>query len=121
MYQKLSVNNFEWRGETFQFHEGFLKSYNKESDEGYFLEVDVQYPEKLHKLHNDLTSLSERIELEKIKKLVANLCYKTEQVTYIRYLKQALNHGLILKKVPRVIKFIQKAWLEPYIKMNTDL
>ena len=78
MYQKLPVNNFEWKRETCQFHEGFLKSYNEESDEGYFLELDVQYPEKLHEPHNDLTSLSERIELEKIKKLVANLCYKIE-------------------------------------------
>ena len=78
MYQKLPVNNFEWRRETCQFHEGFLKSYIEESDEGYFLELDVQYPEKLHEIHNYLTSLSERIELEKIKKFVANLCYKTE-------------------------------------------
>ena len=33
---------------------GIIKSYNKECDEEYFLEVDVQYPEKLHDLHNDL-------------------------------------------------------------------
>ena len=33
---------------------GIIKSYNKEFDEEYFLEVDVQYPEKLHDLHNDL-------------------------------------------------------------------
>ena len=36
-------------------------------------------------------------------------------------LKQALNHGLVLKKVHRVIKFDQNAWLKPYIDMNTDL
>ena len=36
-------------------------------------------------------------------------------------LKQALNHGLVLKKVHRVIKFNQNAWLKPYIDMNTDL
>ena len=34
---------------------------------------------------------------------------------------QALYHGLVLKKVNRVIKFSQNAWLKPYIKMNTDL
>ena len=39
----------------------------------------------------------------------------------IRALKQALNHGLILKKVHRVIQFNQKAWLKPYIDMNTKL
>ena len=46
---------------------------------------------------------------------------KTEYVIHIRNLKQALNSGLILKKVYRVIKFNQKYWLKPYIKMNTEL
>ena len=42
--QKLPVNNFEWTKDTFQSNEGFMKSYNEERDEGYFLKVDVQYP-----------------------------------------------------------------------------
>ena len=45
MLQKLPVNTFEWIEETFQFNENFVKNYTEESDEGYFLEVDVQYPE----------------------------------------------------------------------------
>ena len=53
MSQKLPVNNFEWIKDTSQFNEGFIKNYNEESDEGYFFEVDVQYIEKLQKLHND--------------------------------------------------------------------
>ena len=53
--------------------------------------------------------------------LVANLYDKTEYVIHIRNLKQALNHGLILKKVHRVIKFNQKAWLKPYIDMNAKI
>ena len=57
----------------------------------------------------------------KVEKLVANLHDKTEYVIHIRNLKQALNHGLVLKKVHRVIKFNQNAWLKPYIDMNTDL
>ena len=40
---------------------------------------------------------------------------------YIRNLKQALNHGLVLKNVDRAIKLTQKAWLKPYIDINTDL
>ena len=40
---------------------------------------------------------------------------------HIRALKQALNHGLILKKVHRAIRFNQEAWLKPYINMNTKL
>ena len=56
-----------------------------------------------------------------MKKLAANLHDKTEYVIHIRNLKQALNHGLVSKKVHRVIKFNQNAWLKPYIYMNTDL
>ena len=42
-------------------------------------------------------------------------------VVHIRSLKQALSHGLLLKKVHRVIKFNKEAWLKPYIDMNTEL
>ena len=58
---------------------------------------------------------------EKSKKLVAILYDKTENVIHIKNLKQALNHGLVLKKVNRVIKFNQNTLLIPYIDMNTDL
>ena len=58
---------------TSQFHEDFIKNYNEESDKEYFLEVDIQYLEKLHELHNDLRILPESMEIEKVKKLVPNL------------------------------------------------
>ena len=54
MSQKLSVNNFSWIKDTSRFNEDFIKNYNEESDEGNFIEVDVQYFEKLYELHNDL-------------------------------------------------------------------
>ena len=54
MQKKFPANNGEWVKDTCQFNEDFIKSYNKETDEGYFLVVDVQYTEKLHELHNDL-------------------------------------------------------------------
>ena len=54
--------------DTSQFNEDFTKNYNEESDEGYFLEVDVQYLEKLHDLRNDLLFLSERMKIEKVEK-----------------------------------------------------
>ena len=41
MSQKLPVNDFEWKKDTFQFNENFIKSYNEDSNEGYFLKVDV--------------------------------------------------------------------------------
>ena len=54
---KESIYIFQWIEDTSQFNEDFIKNYNEEADEGYFLEVDVQYPEKLHQLHNDFKKL----------------------------------------------------------------
>ena len=105
MSQKLPVNNFEWIKETSQFNEDFIKNYIEESDDGYFFEVDVQYLEMLHELHNNLPFLSERIKIEKVEKLVANLHDTNEYFIPIRNLKQALSHGLVLEKVHRMIKF----------------
>ena len=84
MSHKFPVNNFEWIKDTFQFNEHFIKSYNEERDEGYFLEIDVQYIEKLYELHNDLLFLPERMKNEKFKKVVANLHDKTEYFIHIR-------------------------------------
>ena len=52
---------------------------------------------------------------------VANLHDKTKCIKHITTLKQVSNHGLVLKKVHKVIKFNQNAWLKPYIDMNTNL
>ena len=121
MSLKLPVNNFEWFEDISQFNEDFIKRYNEERDEGHFFEVKVQYPKKLHELHNDLSILLIKNNNEKVEKFVANLHDKTEYVIHKRKLKQALNHGLVLKKVHKVIKFNQNAWLKPYFDMNTDL
>ena len=90
-----------------------MKNCNEESDEGYFFKLDVQYLEKLRELHNDLPFLPERMKIEKVEKLVANLHDKNEYVIHIRNLKQALNNVLVFKKLHRVIKFNQNAWLKP--------
>ena len=70
MSQRLPVNYQKWIEETLQFNEDFKKSYNDDNDEEYFLEVDFQYPENVHSLHNDLPFVPERIKLEKLEKLV---------------------------------------------------
>ena len=67
-----------------KFNEDFIKIYNEESDKGYFLEVDVKYLEKLHDLQIDLSFLPERMKIEKVEKLLANLHDKTEYVIHIR-------------------------------------
>ena len=61
------------------------------------------------------------MKIDKCKKLVCNLRNKTKYVVHIKSLKQALNHGLKLKKIHRIIEFNKKAWLKPYIDMNTEL
>ena len=61
------------------------------------------------------------MEIEKVEKLIPNLYNRTEYVICIKNLKQALNHGLVLKTVRRIIKFNQKAWLKLYIDMNREL
>ena len=58
---------------------------------------------------------------KKCKKLVCNIHNKENYFIHIRALRKALNHGLILKKVHKIIQFNQKAWLKPYIDMNTKL
>ena len=74
--------------DTSKFDEDFIQNCNEESNEGYFLKVDVQHPEKLHELHNDLPFLPERMKIEKVGKLLTNLHDKTEYVIHMRNLKQ---------------------------------
>ena len=121
MSQKLPVNNFKWVKDTSRINEEFIKNYNENSKKGYILEVDVKYPKKLHNLHSDLPFLPKRMKIDKCKKLVCNLDNKKKYVVHIKSLKQALNHGLKLKSIYRIIEFNQKAWLKPYIDMNTEL
>ena len=124
MSKKLAVNGFKWldTSETSnKINEEFLKNYDENDNKGCILEVDVKYPKRLHELHSDLPFLSERMEVYKCKKLVCNLFNKKKYVAHINSFKQALNHGLKLKKIHRVIEFNQEAWLKPYIDMNTEL
>ena len=68
-----------------QFNEDFIKNYKEESDGGSFLEADVQYPENLHELHNDLQFLPKRMTIKKVEKPEEACLYdKTEYVIHIR-------------------------------------
>ena len=122
MSEKLPINGFKCVNDISGINEKFLKSYDKKnSDKGYILEVDVDYPSKLHKFHSDMPFLPESVKIDKTQKLVCNLRDKKKYVVHISILKQTLNHGLKLKKVHRVIEFNQKAWLKKYIDMNIEL
>ena len=109
MSQKLPVNNFKWVEDLLKFNESFIRNYDENSDEGYILEVDVEYSKELFNLHKDLPFLPKRKKINQFKKLICSIESKEKYVVHIRALKQALNNGLILKKVHRVIQFNQKA------------
>ena len=130
MSKKLPVNGFKWldndktaepssleRNLKHVINKEFIKNYNENDKKGYILEVDVKYPKKLHDLHSDLPFLPERMEINKCKKLVCNLYDKKKYVVHIN----SLNPALKFKKIHRIIEFNQKAWLKPYIDMNTEL
>ena len=121
MSQKLPVNDFKWIKDTSKINEEFIKNYDENNDKGYILEVDFKYPKKLHDIHSDLPFLLKRMKIDKCKKLACSLLNKNKYVVHIKSLKQALSHGLKFKKIHRAIKFNQKAWLKPYIDMNTEL
>ena len=122
MSEKLPINGFKWVNDISRIDKKFVKSYDKKnSDKGYILEVDVDYSSKLHKLHSDMPFLPERMKIDKTQKLVCNLHDKKKYVVHISILKKALDHGLKLMKVHRVIEFNQEAWLKKYIDMNTEL
>ena len=61
--QKLPINDFKSVDETSEFNEDVTKRYNDENDERYYIDIDVQYPENLHSLHNDLSFLHEKMKL----------------------------------------------------------
>ena len=93
-----------------KFNEEFIKSDDEDSGKGYIFEVDVEDPENLHDLHSDLPFLPSRMKINKCSKLVCNFYDKNNYVVHMRSLKKALDHGLILKKVHRVIQLNQEAW-----------
>ena len=123
MCKKLPVGNFKWIDHLSIFTEEFIKNYDEEGDIGYLFVVDVEYPKSLHNLHSNLPFLPERMEINNCTKLICNLYYKENYPVHVLALKQALNHGLKLTKIHRVVEFRQEYWNldKSYIDMNTDL
>ena len=86
------------------------------------LEVDLEYPNELHDLHNDYPLAPERIMCKnRVEKLIPNLRNKEKYVIHYENLKQYLNLGLRLTRIYRGIKFEESEWLKSYIDMNTKL
>ena len=123
MYQKLPINGFNWikKEGLSNFNDDFIKNYYENGDIGYFLEVNADYQKKLFDLLKDLPFLPESRKVNKVEKLICSIENKEKYVIHIRALEQALNHGLLFKKVHKVIQFNQKNWLKQYIDVNTKL
>ena len=98
MSEKLPVNGFKWIKNIFKFDEEFIQNYDEDSNKGYILEVDVEYPKDLLNLHSDLPLLSERKKIKKYNKVFCDIDDKENYVAHIRALKQAINQELLLKK-----------------------
>jgi len=112
----------------------------KYSEIGHILEVDLLYPKELHTLHNDYPFCAEQVlvkddmlsdycnmisdkhelKLGNVSKLIPNLNNTEKYVIHERNLKQALDAGLILTKIHRVLQFSQKPWMKEYIDFNTE-
>ena len=112
MCKPLPVGNFEWMSEE------ELKNWKNHSC---ILEVDLEYPEDLHDLHNDYPLAPERLKIKGVEKLIPNLGDKKKYIIHHESLKLYESLGLKIKKIHRGIKFREESWLEPYIMMNTKL
>ena len=122
MSQKLPVHSFKWMTDKEIeniFNNQIVQVWERTPC---ILEVDLEYPEDLHDLHNDYPLCPERVECDKgVKKLIPNLRHKNNYVVHYKTLMQYLNLGMELKKIHRGIKFIECDFLKPYIDMNTNL
>ncbi|XP_047035542.1 uncharacterized protein LOC124641502 isoform X1 [Helicoverpa zea] len=122
MTKKMPISNFYLLNEN-EISKFDLFNVADDADYGYILEVDLCYPQHLHDSHSDLPFAPEKIIPPggKTYKLVANLYDKTKYVIHYTNLKQCLKHGLILKKIHRILAFRQDCFLKKYIDLNTQL
>ena len=118
MSEKMPYKDFKWVNVE---NAPPLEKMTSNEDLGYILEVDLEYPNELHDLHNDYPLAPETMEINKVNKLTPNLKNKTKYILHHRNLKLYLSLGLRLTKIHRIIEFKQSEWLAPYIALNTNL
>ena len=122
MSEKLPTHGFKWLscGEMEElFNNRVIQVWEKIPC---ILEVDLEYPENLHDLHNDYPFCPERVKCKNgVEKLIPNLNDKTKYIIHYKNLIQCLRAGIKLKKIHRGIKFVESEWMKPYIDKNTNL
>ena len=135
MSQALPTGGFQWVDDCDKIS---ITEHPEDSQEGYILEVDLDYPQELHDAHNAYPLAPERMVVKKewmsdyqisllgvgaqeVEKLVPNLRNKERYVLHYRNLQLYLSLGMRLTKIHRALKFNQTPWMEPYIEMNTEL
>ena len=139
MSQYLPTGNFKWLSQK-QIEKTNLGKYTENSKKGLILEVDLEYPQELHDLHNDYPLGPEKIKVAKdmlsdyckkiadkfnissglVHKLIPTLNDKEKYILHYRNLQSYLSLGLKLKKIHRVLEFDQSPWLKQYIDFNTQ-
>ena len=119
---KLPYGDFEWvNGDDLSLND--IMKYNEETDDiGYVLEVDLEYPQELHELHNDYPLACERYQPkgDNCYKLCGTFHDKKDYIVHIKNLQLYLKLGLRLKRINRAIKFSQSSWLKEWIDLNTN-
>lgn len=133
MSKYLPLKNFKWC--EHEWSENLISQIPDDSCDGYIFEVDLEYPQNLHDKHKDYPMCAERrcapamvnegVEHKKNKskheKLMLTLEDKDKYIIHYTMLKLALQQGIRIKKIHRVLQFQQSAWLEPYIELNTRM
>ena len=139
MSQHLPTANFKWMTDK-EISKIDLGKYKADDKKGLILEVDLEYPQELHDIHNDYPVAPEKVKVSNhmlsayckkiaekydisvglVSKLIPTLRDKKEYVLHYRNLQLYLDLGLKIKKVHRVLKFDQSPWLKQYIDFNTE-
>lgn len=113
MSHSLPYSQYQWEKDCDSFD---VNNISNDSDWGYILEVDLEYPSTL---------CPERIVPPlpqcKLPKLLTTFFSKYNYVIHYRNLKRCLQSRLKLKKIHRILKFRQSPWLKKYIDLNTEL
>ena len=136
---KLPYGVFRWLGDD-EILLLDVRKWDADGDTGLILEVDLKYPKNLHDSHKDYPLAPENLiitedmlsphakqnlennglKFTKTARLTPNLYNKTRYRIHIKNLQLYLKLGMELGTIHKVLSFTQKAWLEPYIRFNTE-